>query len=118
VRFLADESVDRQIVDRLRQEGYRVDYVAETFPGAADDVVLPFANQDNAILITGDKDFGELVFRQGRISPGIILIRLAGVHPNQKAEIVANTIGLREGEMEKAFTVISKRTIRIRRGDP
>lgn len=116
MRFLADESVDRQIVDRLRQDGYRVDYVAEMFPGVTDDVGLQFANQDNAILITGDKDFGELVYRQRRISPGIILIRMAGLHRNQKAEITAKTIRAREAEIDKAFTVITKRTILIRHG--
>lgn len=92
-----------------------MDYVAEMFPGVTDDVVLQFANDNDEVLITGDKDFGELVFRQGRLSPGIILVRMPGMSPDQKAELVANAIQAREGEIEKAFTVITKQNIRIRR---
>lgn len=59
MNFLADEGVDRQIVERLRIEGYSVLYVAQMQPGISDDVVLDLANQYNALLITADKDFGE-----------------------------------------------------------
>ena len=63
MKFLADEGVDKQIVDRLRQDGHSVWYVAEMEPGISDDEVLTIANQENAILLTADKDFGELIFR-------------------------------------------------------
>jgi hypothetical protein len=43
VRFLADESVDRQLVDRLRKDGHAVRYVAEMEPGVSDDIVLDLA---------------------------------------------------------------------------
>lgn len=65
MKFLADESVDYQIVDRLRQDGHEIWYVAEMEPGISDDAVLDEANKKMAILLTSDKDFGELVFRQG-----------------------------------------------------
>jgi predicted nuclease of predicted toxin-antitoxin system len=64
MNLLADEGVDRQIVERLRQEGYSVLYIAEMDPGISDDLVLDKANQVEALLLTADKDFGELVFRQ------------------------------------------------------
>ena len=67
MNFLADESVDRPIVDSLRQRGHDVLYVAEMEPGISDDAVLDLANQEGALLLTADKDFGELVFRQRRI---------------------------------------------------
>lgn len=68
MNLLADESIDRQIVERLRQDGHYVPFVAEMGPGIADDVVLARANQEGAMLLTVDKDFGELVFRQRRLS--------------------------------------------------
>jgi predicted nuclease of predicted toxin-antitoxin system len=59
VNLLADESIDRQIVERLRQDGHRVPFVEEMEPGIADDAVLSRANQDGAMLSTVDKDFGD-----------------------------------------------------------
>jgi predicted nuclease of predicted toxin-antitoxin system len=65
VKILADEGVDYPIVERLRQRGHWVWYVAEMEPGIYEDVVLDLANREGAVLLTADKDFGELVFRQG-----------------------------------------------------
>jgi len=64
VNLLADEGVDRQIVARLRRDGHNVRYVAEMSPGIPDEAVLDAANRGEALLLTADKDFGELVFRQ------------------------------------------------------
>lgn len=115
MKVLADEGVDRHIVERLRQDGHQVWYVAEMDPGIADDVVLDLANREGAPLLTADKDFGELLFRQRRIAPGIIFIRLAGLSPANKAEIVASAINKHLKELTQSFTVITAGTIRIRR---
>ena len=115
MKFLADESLDRQIVDRLRREGHAVKYVAELEPGISDDIVLKIANEEESLLLTADKDFGELVFRQRRLSSGIVLIRLAGLSPDKKAEVVASAIKKHAPEMPKTFSVIMPGNIRIRR---
>jgi predicted nuclease of predicted toxin-antitoxin system len=115
VKFLADESVDRQIVDRLRQDDHLVWYVAEMEPGISDDAVLDLANREAALLLTADKDFGELVYRQRRLVPGVVLIRLAGLSPMSKAEVVASAINKRNTELRRAFAVITPGRIRIRR---
>jgi len=83
--FVADESIDRQIVERLRADGHVVRYVAEAAPGMPDDLVLDLANRESAPLLTADKDFGELVYRQGRLTSGVVLIRLAGLSAVRKA---------------------------------
>jgi predicted nuclease of predicted toxin-antitoxin system len=117
MNFLADESLDRQIVDRLREDGHRVWYVAEMKPGISDDVVIELANREGALLLTADKDFGELVFRQRRLAPGVVLIRLAGLSPLSKAEVVTSAINKHALELPRAFTVIAAGAIRIRRQD-
>ncbi len=114
MKILADEGVDRPIVERLRQSNHHVWYVAEMEPGISDNFVLDLANQEGAILLTADKDFGELVFRQGRITKGVILIRLAGISPIRKAEIVDSVLSAHGGEMEQVFTVITPGAVRIR----
>ena len=89
MNFLADESVDQQVVERLRREGHDILYVAEMEPGIDDDDVLQAANEHGALLLTADKDFGELVFRLGRLSRGVVLLRLAGLSPEAKAVTVS-----------------------------
>ena len=89
MNFLADESVDHPIVERLRDDGHDVLAVAEMAPSIPDETVLAHANQREDLLVTADKDFGELVFRQHRVTAGVVLIRLAGLSAGAKAEIGA-----------------------------
>ncbi|MBI5787734.1 MAG: DUF5615 family PIN-like protein [Candidatus Schekmanbacteria bacterium] len=115
MKFLADESVDGQIVARLRQDGHFLWYVAEMEPGISDETVLSLANNEKAILLTADKDFGELVFRQHRLTSGVVLIRLAGLPGNNKSEIVSSAVNNHSSELIQAFTVITVQATRIRR---
>lgn len=114
MRLLADEGVESRIVERLRADGHDVEYVAELAPGITDDEVLVRANAEGRLLVTLDKDFGELVFRLGRISTGVVLLRLAGTAPAQKAMIVADALSEHGDQMPSSFTVISPGLIRIR----
>jgi predicted nuclease of predicted toxin-antitoxin system len=114
MKFVADENVDLPILARLRNSGHEVYAVAEMSAGVSDAEVLKQANQQGVVLLTGDKDFGELVYRDKKYTCGIVLIRLAGLGNDEKAEIVANVIRDHARELENAFTVISRRTLRIR----
>jgi predicted nuclease of predicted toxin-antitoxin system len=114
MNVVADEGVDRQIVEQLRQAGHDVLYVAELAPSISDDEVLQQANARQAALLTADKDFGELVFRLNRVAAGVILVRLEGLLPETKARIVAQAIRDHETELMQAFSVITPGTIRIR----
>jgi len=116
--FLADASVDRPIVERLRQDRHEVSYVTELGPGTPDDAVLNLANQETALLVTADKDFGEMVYRQRLHAHGAVLIRLAGLSPAHKVEIVALAIREHLSELPRSFSVIIPGTFRIRRATP
>lgn len=115
MNLLADEGVDGPIVEKLRQEGHDVVYIAEMSPGIDDDTILRQANSNNALLLTLDKDFGELVFRQGLVHAGVVLIRLAGLQPGTKANVVAAVLQERNTELLNAFSVISPGSTRIRK---
>jgi predicted nuclease of predicted toxin-antitoxin system len=115
MKFLADENVDKPIVERLRDGGHTVLYVVEMKPSISDDEVIQRANQELALLLTADKDFGELAFRQRRVVYGVVLIRLAGLSPQRKAEIVAIVIQEHADEMAQNFTVITPGAVRIRK---
>lgn len=115
MNFVVDESVDRQIVERLRNDGHSIWYVAEMSPAITDDEVLHLSENQAAPLLTSDKDFGELVFRQHLTSQGVILIRLSGLKPESKARTVASAIAGHQNELCGNFTVISPGAIRVRK---
>jgi predicted nuclease of predicted toxin-antitoxin system len=115
VRIVADENIDKQTVDLLRANGHEVEFVAEFGPGIDDDTVLLLSRRSNAVLLTADKDFGELVFRQRLIHSGVLLIRLAGLAPQAKAELVALTLDQHGEELRTGFAVLSERALRLRK---
>lgn len=114
VKFVDDEDVDHRIIERLRADGHDLLSISETSPRVTDDVVLDSANHERRPLITEDKGFGEMVVRQRRLSLGLILIRLDGLSPRTKAEIVSNAIREHESEIPGSFSVISPGSVRIR----
>ena len=115
MKILADESVDEDIVLRLRRDGHDVGYVAEMSPGIMDEEVLTLAADESILLLTADKDFGELIFRQGYVKHGIVLYRLAGLSLQEKAEIISLAIAKHGDELLQSFSVITEKAIRVRR---
>lgn len=115
MNLVADESVNKLIVDELRNEGHNVLYIAEFAPSVDDETVLQQANQNRALLLTEDKDFGELVYRQGRVHMGVVLVRLAGLSLQAKAKNISTVLANHEHELLKAFSVISPGRVRIRK---
>ncbi|HUB97169.1 MAG TPA: DUF5615 family PIN-like protein [Stellaceae bacterium] len=76
MRWLADECVDAAVVHHLRTSGNDTTYMAERAPGATDLFVIRLANEEERLLLTEDKDFGDLVFRQRTAVPGLVLLRI------------------------------------------
>ncbi|MBI5823025.1 MAG: DUF5615 family PIN-like protein [Chloroflexi bacterium] len=115
MKIVADECVDDEIVLRLRNDGHKVSYVAEVSPGILDEDVLILADKEDTLLLTADKDFGELIFRQGLVKRGILLYRLAEMSKLEKAEIISVAIAEHGDELLGSFSVLTEKTIRIRR---
>jgi len=78
---MVDESTGMAVVNYLRSLGYDVLAVAETISQAADSDVLARASSEGRILVTNDKDFGELAFRVGQVHQGVLLLRLQDESP-------------------------------------
>lgn len=114
MKFLADEGVDRSIVEGLRKLGFDVWYVVEQQRSLDDEIILRKANDENRVLITRDKDFGELVYRMNQSHAGVILIRLEGYDTVKRAEIVCKHINQHLQQLANSFSVIQKGVIRIR----
>ncbi|MBN2404584.1 MAG: DUF5615 family PIN-like protein, partial [Coriobacteriia bacterium] len=95
-------------------DGHDVTYIAELAPGITDDAVLDLANADARVLLTTDKDFGELVFRLRCLPLGGLLIRLTGLGLEARAEAVAQAVTEHAEQIEGAFAVVSPGAVRIR----
>lgn len=115
MKLLADESVDFPIITRLRHDGHTVVSIAEESPGIRDELVLARAWSEGVVVLTGDKDFGELVFRQRLPHAGVLLYRLSGLNESEKTEAVSQAICSNGPLLLGAFSVLSPDALRIRR---
>lgn len=111
-QIVADESVDFRIVTQLRKIGLTIYSIAESQPSIKDEVVLDIAHTKNALLITEDKDFGELVFRLQLPHRGVLLIKIA--EAQNKIPSVVQAISEHYAEMLNKFCVIDSTKLRIK----
>jgi len=88
MKFLVDECVGSSVAQWLKQNDYDVAYVGEDLAGITDAEVLKKALEEPRVLITSDKDFGELIFRKKESHFGLILLRLVDEHLQNKIKIL------------------------------
>lgn len=114
MRFLVDESTGSRVA-RALAENHDVKFVVEIQPGMKDTPVLAIATQEQRILITNDKDFGELVFRGKEKHAGVILLRLKEDYPETRIEVLERLISQFGEKLENRFTVATETKVRIRK---
>ena len=114
MRFLADENVEKAVVDILQSLGFDVLYAREKLKGVPDDELIDIANQEGRILITNDKDFGELVYLQKKIAEGILLMRFRSEKSDVKARFIESLIQSSSADLSGNFVVASEAGIRVR----
>ena len=113
MRFLADESCDFTVVRMLRAAGHDVIAVSEVTPRADDSDVIKLAVREKRILLTEDKDFGQLVFAHGQKSPGVIFLRFPVAARKKIAEEVVRFVTERGEKLAACFVTIQPGRIRI-----
>lgn len=114
MRFIVDESSGKAVAQYLKGAGHDVHFVGDIMPQADDDEILELALDENRILITNDKDFGELVFRGGFEHHGVLLLRLQDERPNHRAQVVASVLKEHAERLVGNFAVATKKSFRIR----
>jgi len=112
VRFLVDESTGLAIARFLSSLGHDAVSVYDVDSGAPDPRVLARALAEDRILVTSDKDFGELVFRDGQAHAGVILLRLADQHLQIKTDVLLKVLAGPE-DLTACFVVASEDDIRV-----
>jgi len=114
MRLFADENVARAIVRWLRTEGHDVLYAAEAAPGESDPVWLQRAEAEQRLLLTSDKDFGELVFRDRLNSYGVVLLRLEELPLTERLARLETAWSVVEANPAGKFIVIGEHKVRVR----
>ncbi|MBK7946679.1 MAG: DUF5615 family PIN-like protein [Flavobacteriales bacterium] len=100
---------------RLIADGHTLVVARTDISGKKDPAVLAEANARDCILLTEDKDFGELVFRLKASHAGVVLIRMHGALGDEQAEMESHAIAEQAERLHGAFTVIKRSRLRIRR---
>ena len=114
MNLVADESVDSGITEGLRKKGINVFSIVKESVGIKDSEVLELAVKNDALLITEDKDFGELAFRLKFHHKGIVLIWLSELPRNERLSLAVETIFSNLNKLKENFSVLTKNGLRIK----
>lgn len=116
LRFLANENFPFPSVKLLRENGYFINSISEGFKGISDEVVLQIAVEEDLIILTFDKDYGELLYKyQKEFPPAVIFFRLKGSYPDTAGKILLELLANKSIHIKNHFTVIDNIGIRQRK---
>lgn len=110
MRFLVDESSGRALANLLKKARYDVLFSRDVLPASDDEKILEFAEAEKRVLISDDRDFGELIFRLNRPSNGVIFLRTLTTDPNKIFEMIKDILDKAEGK----FIVVREGRIRVK----
>ncbi len=115
--FLADENIPFYVVKQLRNEGFKIISVVEEFAGSSDEKILEISSRNKWVIITFDKDFGELIYKEKSDKPaGIILLRVIPKSPAYILQVLKWLLLEKKLSFVGNFVVVNKdkvRTIKI-----
>jgi predicted nuclease of predicted toxin-antitoxin system len=113
MRLLANENFPLDAVDALREAGHEVAWIREDSRGAPDEKILQRAQEENRVVITFDKDFGELAFRSKLpAQSGIILFRITPKSSQYIAQVAVQALASRDNWVGH-FSVVEDSRIRM-----
>ena len=113
MRFMVDECTGPAVAEWLRNHDHKVFSVFEEARGTGDDDIIQKAFEEDWILITNDKDFGEKVYRDGRFHKGIILLRLEDERPQSKIQVLSQLLHTYRDRLSDAFVVVTEKQVRF-----
>lgn len=116
MRLLADENIPFETVRALRAAGHDVFSAAESAPGSAGELLLGRANTDARLLVTFDRDFGDLAVRVGQpAAAGVVLLRMVPESADEVTKLLTGLLARADIEWSGRITVIERTQIRQRR---
>lgn len=113
-KFIVDESTGDRVAEQLRNEGFDVVSVISQMRGLDDLLIIERALEEQRIIITNDKDFGDLIFHQNFKPRGVLLLRLEDESTLNKLRVIRMIIHQYLKILEGNFVVVTERKIRKR----
>ncbi len=114
MKFIVDECIGPSLANWLKQNNYDAISVYDSLQSSNDKVVLEHAVKEQRILITCDKDFGEMIFRNKMKHAGIILLRLMNDQPQNLINEIQKVLNeYSEQDLSNNFVVVTEKTVRI-----
>jgi predicted nuclease of predicted toxin-antitoxin system len=116
MKFLADENFPYPSIKILREAGYTVESIFDSSRGIADIEIIHKAQSTGAIILTFDKDYGEIIFRHSIVQPPpVIFFRFKGKDPGFVGTTLLKLIESQIYQLDNCFTVIESDNIRQRK---
>lgn len=109
MKFIADENLGVRVPQYLKNLGFNITWVKKVAPGKPDIQILDIANKEKRVLITQDKDFGELVFKEKIATYGVVLLRLKDESVKNKKKVLLKLLHSKTN-LYKKFTVVKDTT--------
>ena len=110
MKFLIDANLGRRFSNLVNNSGYDAVFINDVLPRASDEEILVLAEREKRVIITNDKDFGMLVFKHGKSSAGVILLRVLAADSEKRFDMVKGVFFKSEGN----FIVIKDGQVRRR----
>lgn len=115
---MADESCAGPVIRALRAAGHDVLAIAEVAAGIADDKVIERALAEERVLLTEDRDFGELVYARRQSAAGVVFIKFPSRARGAKPAAVVEAVAKLDVRLRDGFTVIEPGRVRVGRRPP
>jgi predicted nuclease of predicted toxin-antitoxin system len=114
LKFLVDVGVGRAVEDALRSHCYDMKAVRDSNPRATDTDILEVAVSEGRMVLTMDKDFGELVHKQSLPHSGVLILRMEDARSAEKVAVVLEILSTYEHEIAGMFCVYQDGRLRVR----
>jgi len=115
MRFIVDECTGPSVAQWLREQKHEVFSIYDDSRGLDDESILQKAAAEDYILITNDKDFGELIFRDKKTHKGVVLLRLDDERAANKIRVLKILIERYADQLNNNFVVVTENAVRITR---
>ncbi|MGC9027875.1 MAG: DUF5615 family PIN-like protein [bacterium] len=114
IKFLIDVGASNKVEQWLQNRGYDVKCIRKINPRLTDVEILKIAVSERRMIITMDKDFGELIYHCGLAHAGVMLLRLGDAHSKEKIKVVENILKNYSDKILNRFCVYQNGILRIR----
>ncbi len=115
LRFLADEGFSFGIISVLREKGYNIKWIGEIAAGISDRAVYQIAKKEDRVILTEDKDFGELAIRFKLKTSGVVLLRISSKEKELRQKRVFELLERFPDKLEGHLVVINPEKFRFRK---